>query len=65
MKKKKDWLVPQNPFLKNKTTVDAVRGISFDMECGEVVGFIGPNGAGKTKTLKMLSEILHPTEGHI
>ncbi len=52
-------------FQKNKTTVDAVRGISFDMECGEVVGFIGPNGAGKTTTLKMLSGILHPTEGHI
>ena len=52
-------------FQKNKTTVDAVRGISVDIECGEVVGFIGPNGAGKTTTLKMLSGILHPTEGHI
>jgi ABC-2 type transport system ATP-binding protein len=52
-------------FKKNKTTVDAVREISFDMDYGEVVGFIGPNGAGKTTTLKMLSGILHPTEGHI
>ena len=52
-------------FQKNKTVVDAVRGISFDVECGEVVGFIGPNGAGKTTTLKMLSGILHPTEGQV
>ena len=52
-------------FQKNKTTIDAVQRINFDMEYGEVVGFIGPNGAGKTTTLKMLSGILHPTEGHI
>ncbi|QJC51166.1 ATP-binding cassette domain-containing protein [Paenibacillus albicereus] len=41
----------------------AVRGISFSIEEGEMVGFLGPNGAGKTTTLKMLSGILHPTSG--
>ncbi len=43
--------------------VKAVRDISFSVTAGEMVGFIGPNGAGKTTTLKMLSGLLHPTDG--
>jgi ABC-2 type transport system ATP-binding protein len=43
--------------------VEAVRGISFRVNAGEMVGFIGPNGAGKTTTLKMLSGLLYPTAG--
>ncbi len=43
--------------------VEAVGGITFDIQPGEVVGFLGPNGAGKTTTLKMLSGLLHPTSG--
>jgi ABC-2 type transport system ATP-binding protein len=42
---------------------EAVRGVGFSVERGEVVGFLGPNGAGKTTTLKMLSGIMHPTSG--
>ncbi|HRK87998.1 MAG TPA: ATP-binding cassette domain-containing protein [Anaerolineales bacterium] len=44
-------------------TVEAVRGISFRMEAGELLGFIGPNGAGKSTTIKMLTGILHPSSG--
>ncbi len=44
-------------------TVEAVRGISFEMESGELPGFIGPNGAGKSTTIKMLTGILHPSGG--
>jgi ABC-2 type transport system ATP-binding protein len=43
--------------------IEAVAGISFTIEPGEIVGFLGPNGAGKTTTLKMLSGLLHPTAG--
>jgi len=43
--------------------IEAVAGVSFSIEPGEIVGFLGPNGAGKTTTLKMLSGILHPTSG--
>lgn len=45
------------------TTVEAVRGLSFEMEQGELLGFIGPNGAGKSTTIKILTGILHPSGG--
>ena len=44
-------------------TVEAVAGISFDIEAGEIVGYIGPNGAGKSTTIKMMTGILKPTDG--
>jgi ABC-2 type transport system ATP-binding protein len=45
--------------------VDAVAGLSFSIEAGEMVGYIGPNGAGKSTTIKMLTGILVPTSGHL
>ena len=42
---------------------EAVRGISFSVAQGEIVGFLGPNGAGKTTTLRMLTGYLPPTSG--
>jgi ABC-2 type transport system ATP-binding protein len=44
-------------------TVEAVAGISLDIEAGEIVGYIGPNGAGKSTTIKMMTGILKPTGG--
>ena len=43
--------------------VQAVKGLSFQIEAGERLAFIGPNGAGKSTTIKMLVGILHPTAG--
>lgn len=41
----------------------AVKGISFDIQEGEVFGLLGPNGAGKTTTISVLSTLLPPTAG--
>ena len=43
--------------------VEAVRGVSFEIEAGEVVAFIGPNGAGKSTTIKLITGILFPDSG--
>jgi len=50
-------------FKRTYTDVKAVQQVNFKIAQGEVVGFLGPNGAGKTTTLKMLSGLLHPTDG--
>ncbi|HEX6385240.1 MAG TPA: ATP-binding cassette domain-containing protein [Anaerolineae bacterium] len=52
-------------FRRHSREVKAVDDISFDVAPGEIVGFLGPNGAGKTTTLKMLSGLLHPTDGNV
>ncbi len=44
-------------------TVHAVRGISLEVEPGELVAMLGPNGAGKTTTMRMLTTLIPPTSG--
>ena len=41
----------------------AVKGISFSVKKGEVLGFLGPNGAGKSTTMRMITGFLPPTSG--
>ncbi|NUR05627.1 MAG: ABC transporter ATP-binding protein [Nocardioidaceae bacterium] len=48
---------------RERRDVDAVRGVSFAIERGELFGLLGPNGAGKTTTIKMLITLLLPSAG--
>jgi ABC-2 type transport system ATP-binding protein len=43
--------------------IEAVRGVSFEVQAGEVFGFLGPNGAGKTTTINMLCTLTRPSGG--
>jgi ABC-2 type transport system ATP-binding protein len=43
--------------------LEAVKGVTFGVEPGEIFGFLGPNGAGKTTTINMLCTLLNPTAG--
>jgi len=52
-------------FRRTYEDVKAVEDVTFSISAGERVGFLGPNGAGKTTTLKVLSGLLHPTEGRV
>ena len=49
--------------VKNYDNFQAVKGISFNIEEGEIFSLLGPNGAGKTTTISMLSTLYTPTSG--
>ncbi|MEJ7604462.1 MAG: ABC transporter ATP-binding protein [Kofleriaceae bacterium] len=51
----------RTPFRRKK--VEALRGVTFDVERGHIFGFVGPNGAGKTTTIRTLMGLIRPTGG--
>lgn len=54
-----------NPSRSKHEDIMVLKGISFQVHKGEAVGLIGKNGCGKSTTLKLLTRILRPNEGHI
>lgn len=52
-------------FKREKNYIHAVKNISFHVKKGEIIGYIGSNGAGKSTTIKMMTGVLTPSEGHI
>lgn len=59
------WGMFKTLFSFKYTTTQAVKGISFNVDKGEIVGYIGANGAGKSTTIKMMCGILTPNFGHV
>ncbi len=49
--------------VKRYDQVEAVRGIEFEVQSGEIFGFLGPNGAGKSTTINMLCTLVRPSGG--
>lgn len=49
---------------KSYGSSEALRGLSFSLQAGHILGFLGPNGAGKTTAIRILTTILEPTSGH-
>ncbi|OUM00884.1 ABC transporter ATP-binding protein [Variovorax sp. JS1663] len=60
------WLGALRGLLQRRSrTVEALSGVSFALERGELLGFIGPNGAGKSTTIKILAGILRADGGRV
>ncbi len=60
---KRTYRTTTGVFRRRAMDVEAVRGVSFEIDSGELFGLLGPNGAGKTTTIKMLITLLIPTSG--
>ena len=50
---------------KSYNSLEAVKGISFEVKEGEIFGLLGPNGAGKTTTINMIAGLLRPDDGTV
>jgi len=55
----------KNIFKPKYKEVLAVKGIDIEITKGEAVAFLGPNGAGKTTTIKMMTGLIHPSDGQV
>lgn len=60
-----DIIVSVRDLHRHFNAVHAVRGVSFDIRRGQVVGFIGANGAGKTTTMRILATLDEPSAGTV
>ncbi|MBN1492550.1 MAG: ATP-binding cassette domain-containing protein [Candidatus Omnitrophica bacterium] len=58
-------MIQVNNVLKRYKHVEALKGISFEVKKGEILGFLGPNGAGKTTLMRILTGFFPPTSGEV
>ena len=62
---KTNSIIRVNDLVKKYADFEAVKGISFEVEEGEIFGLLGPNGAGKTTTLEIIETLREKTSGEI
>jgi len=60
-----DKVIEVKDLVKDYGNIHAVKGVSFEVNKGEIFGLIGPNAAGKTTTLRIISTLLQVTSGEI
>lgn len=60
-----EYIVQTNNLTKMFGSTEAVSHLNLHLKPGEIYGFLGPNGAGKTTVMKLISNLLKPTEGDI
>jgi ABC-2 type transport system ATP-binding protein len=60
-----EWVLTISGLTKEFGSLKAIKGISFSVPSGKIIGLLGPNGAGKTTTINMVLGILEPTQGFI
>ncbi len=58
-------MIEVSDFSKTYDEREAVAGLSFRVDAGDIVGLVGPNGAGKTTTMRAIAGILRPTAGRV
>ena len=61
----KEWIVETKALTKKFHNFTAVDQVSFHMKKGSITGLIGPNGAGKSTLMKLMSGLLHETQGEL
>jgi ABC-type multidrug transport system, ATPase component len=61
----KDFMIRVENLVKFYGHFQALKGESFTVNDGEIVGFVGLNGAGKTTTIKIATGVLYPTSGDV
>jgi ABC-2 type transport system ATP-binding protein len=61
----KQPIIQVRNLVKRYGNFEAVKGISFDVQEGEIFGLLGPNGAGKSTTLEIIETLRDKTEGHV
>jgi len=61
----KELMIDVTDLTKSYGPIEALRGVTFYIAPGEIVGLLGPNGAGKTTTIKILTGYLQPDDGTV